>query len=386
MPGEASGRPKTGVFKEELDAGPVAALCTRVTQRISSINSESLRRSATLDLDALALKQRVAQVADALRAHLDPDGPTMLRQLVAIADADPNDPVSPERLSGFLAWPVIAVVERHGLPWPSESLEALEQLTSTFSAEFAVRPFLRDHPELTLAVFHEWTRHPDEHVRRLVSEGSRPRLPWGARLRAFQADPRPTIALLEALQHDPALYVRRSVANHLNDIARDHPDLCVSTLHAWNVDPGEYTAWITRHALRSLVKDGHPGALALQGFAPPQVRVLGLSALPSVLTLGGALELRAELLSEVAQDLVLDFVVGFVKANGRRAPKVFKWSRTRMEAGERRTFDKSLPVRPISTRRYYAGEHTVQLRINGQDLGPEVRWTLELEPSDPGAP
>lgn len=374
---------KSGVFKEELDPSPVARLCARVARRCPEVDGPSLEQAATAGLGPLALKARVAHVADALRAHLDPDGPTMLARLEHIAAAEPGDPVTPEALSGFLAWPVISVVERHGLPWPERSLAALERLTPTFSAEFAVRPFLRRYPELTLARLREWTTHPDEHVRRLVSEGTRPRLPWGGRLRAFQADPSPTLPLLEALRFDESLYVRRSVANHLNDISKDHPDLCVSLLQRWNLDPGDtsrrdHTEWITRHALRSLVKAGHPGALALQGFAPPRLDRVQLTLSPAVLELGGSLELEVVLSGPVAQDLVVDLVVYLVKARGERSPKVFKGRRLHLPAGETVTFTKALPLRPVSTRRYHAGEHAVQLRINGRDTGPLVPFELRL--------
>jgi len=367
-------KPASGVFKEELDPGPVGELCRRVAERVDGVDGEALAADACDGLRALELKARVAHVADAIRLHLAADGPTMLRQLVDILAVRPDEP----ELAGMLAWPVITVVERHGLRWPDTAFPVMRAITGAFSCEMAMRPFLVADLSRALAELAAWTDDEDEHVRRLVSESTRPRLPWAGHLRAVQGDPSLTIPLLDALRNDPSLYVRRSVANHLNDISKDHPDVVVEVLERWNVDAGPDTAWVTRHALRSLVKQGHRGALALQGFGAPSLVGVQLEVEPAELVLGGRLQLRATLSSDASQDLLVDVVVGFRKADGRIRPKTFKWTRIRLDAGESRTLTKSLHLKPISTRRYYEGLHSARLRINGVDLGPEAVWTLSL--------
>ena len=157
-------------------------------------------------------------------------------------------------------------VAEYGLDHFEPSMQAHYQLTQRFTAEFSIRPFLIKHTEATLARLRQWARDPNEHVRRLVSEGTRPRLPWASRLPAFQADPAPVLALLELLKDDPALYVRRSVANNLNDIGKDHPRVLMQTAQRWMRDATPERAWVVRHALRWAVKQGDPAALKVLGF------------------------------------------------------------------------------------------------------------------------
>jgi 3-methyladenine DNA glycosylase AlkC len=147
------------------------------------------------------------------------------------------------------------------------SMKALHELTRRFTAEFAIRPFLIAQEARTLASLMKWTRDPDPHVRRLCSEGSRPRLPWGLRLQSFVRDPRPTLPILEALKDDPELYVRRSVANHLGDIAKDHPDLVLDLCARWLKGASSERKWLIRHALRYPAKKGSKAALKLRTSA-----------------------------------------------------------------------------------------------------------------------
>jgi 3-methyladenine DNA glycosylase AlkC len=159
-----------------------------------------------------------------------------------------------------------AFVAEYGLAHRDLSLRALKEMTKRFSAEFAIRPFLDREPAAVVAVLADWALDPHPQVRRLVSEGTRPRLPWGMRLPKFVADPRPVLTLLELLKEDPELFVRRSVANNLNDIAKDNPDLVVATLRRWKASRSPETKWLVKHALRTLIKQGHPDALGLLGY------------------------------------------------------------------------------------------------------------------------
>ncbi len=262
-------------------------------------------------------------------------------------------------------WPC-AHVTAHGLACPDVALPALHDLTVYGSAEFALRPFLTHDAVGTLAVLAEWVRSPNEHVRRLASEGSRPRLPWGEKLADFVADPKPTLPLLEALRADPSLYVRKSVANHLNDITKDHPELVLDLVSGWDRSDAR-TAWIVRHALRTLIKRGHPRALALFGAGEKPRLTASFTASPARLQLGGTLTLSAELVSESrrAQELIIDYIIHYARASGRASAKVFKWKALTLGAGETVTLTKRQILRDFSTRRHHGGRHELELQING---------------------
>jgi 3-methyladenine DNA glycosylase AlkC len=263
-------------------------------------------------------------------------------------------------------------VAAYGLEHLDLSLGALYELTKRFTAEGAIRTFLQRYPEQTLAQLAEWASDPNCHVRRLVSEGTRPRLPLAPRLRAFVKDPRPVLALLELLKADPVLMVRRSVANNLNDIAKDHPDLVVETLARWKqaADPG--TEWIIGHAARTLLKQGHTGALALLGYgAETAISPASLQLSQTSVRMGEDLVFAIEIQStaDAPQNLMIDYVVHQRKANGKLAPKVFKLARKRLGPRETLNLTKRHAFRLLSTRVYYPGRHALELQINGQRWG-----------------
>ena len=191
------------------------------------------------------------------------------------------------------------------------------------------------------------------------------------RLPLLAADPSPVLPILTALRDDPEEYVRRSVANHLNDIAKDHPDLVGVIASEWMRDADTNRMRLVRHACRTLVKEGHPGALAAFGLKPPEVEVHPLSILTPQVAFGGSLKFSATIRStaDEPQDLVVDYVLHLRKANGRLAPKVFKWKRFTLGPREVRTDDRSHAIRPITTRRCYSGIQELSLRINGRDFG-----------------
>lgn len=260
-------------------------------------------------------------------------------------------------------------VECYGLDDWDASLPALAEFTPLCSSEFAVRPFILRDSARMMAQMLAWANHDNHHVRRLASEGCRPRLPWAMALLNFKCDPSPILPVLEALKNDPSEYVRRSVANNLNDIAKDNPAVVIETLRRWTRDPGEGIRWITNRALRTLVKDGHTEALALLGYsgaAAVEVKSFTLSA-PAI-QMGETLTFAFEVVSaaDEPQDLLIDYIVYFMKANGTRAGKVFKLAQRQINPGEILRIEKKHPFRPITTRVYYAGEHGLGLKINGQ--------------------
>lgn len=331
------------------------------------------RRFLRLTLDGLeerSLMQRLHQTALAFEQSLAGS----FRQKTGVLEA-----IAPRVGHSFVGIFLSDFVASYGLDDPDFSLEALRRFTRFGSAEYAVRPFLQRDLQGTLRVMAGWTADSCEHARRLASEGSRPRLPWGLRLHALVRDPSPTAAILDALRDDPALYVRKSVANHLNDITKDHPKWVLDRLGEWKIGKSAARRWIAKHACRTLIKRGHPQALALFGFGrKPQINA-SLAVTPARLRLGQTLTLKARLVSECkrSQRLAVDYLVHYVRAGGGSSAKVFKWTEVKLPAGGVLDFMKKQTLRDFTTRRHYPGRHRVELQVNGQRVAEAV---FVLEP------
>jgi 3-methyladenine DNA glycosylase AlkC len=324
-------------------------------------------REGLAGLDDLELTARAGHVATALGRHL----PAAFPQAARILTASLGPELTTSDSFGFAPFrylPHVIYAARHGLDHFEAAMRLQHELTRRFSAEWGIRAFLEAQPERTLARLRRWAGDGSVHVRRLVSEGTRPRLPWAPQLKAFRADPTPVLALLDLLKDDPELYVRRSVANNLNDIGKDHPQRLVETCRSWSRGASPERAWIIGHALRSLVKRGHPGALAVLGFAAaPRVRVDRAQISPGRVRLGGKLSFSLDLVSTTArsQDLLADFTVHFVKASGKTAPKVFKLRRLVLPARGRQSLQGRVSFADLTTRRHYPGVHRLDLLLNG---------------------
>jgi 3-methyladenine DNA glycosylase AlkC len=376
-------------FKNLLNASLVRSAAGDLQRAWPGFDRERFERLAIDGLDALELKARAMHVADALEATLPP----RFADAAAVIEASLGAPLPAEGettagsdvgsgggITGWFCWPLGEFVARRGLGDPARALDLLHALTQRWSAEWAIRPFIVHHPASTFATLQRWTRDPSAHVRRLVSEGSRPRLPWGTQLKALIADPAPTLPLLESLQDDPSPYVRRSVANHLNDIAKDHPALVEGWLETHLPGAPPERVALLRHASRTLVKHGHAGVMAHWGVGQPLRGRVRLQVSPAVVTVGEAVELVVELRSTARQPqpLTVDYVVHHVKADGRRTPKVFKGWAIELGAGQTRTLRKGHPLRPVTVRTYHAGRHRIDLRVNGRDVAAadfELRTT-----------
>lgn len=328
--------------------------------------------AASPGLEALSIMERVRHIADALKPALPNDYAEALSIVRSMA---------PRLTHGFQAVAVTEFVARHGLEDVDRSLNALAELTRFGSAEFAIRPFLVQDSARTLAVMLAWSGHEDDHVRRLASEGSRPRLPWAARVPALKADPTLAAPILEILKRDPSAYVRKSVANHLNDIAKDRPDWLVERLATWpKEDPR--SVWIIRHALRTLIKRGDPRALALIGVGHgAAVTVQNFSVAPGTVRLGDAISITTDLTSTAAdaQRLVVDYRLHYARSSGKSAAKVFKLRTFELGAGESITLSIRQTIKDFSTRRHHPGTHEVELIVNGQTM---ARTSFDLLAAD----
>ena len=321
-------------------------------------------------VEELEFKDRIALFSTVLHKHLPPAFPVAWAILAKLLG---DELIEEEGMfnEGFALWPVAHFIEVYGLDDFDVAVQAMVEITKRHTAEFAIRPFLRRYPERTLAVLQHWVTDESPHVRRLVSEGTRPRLPWAGRLDMFIQDPTPTLALLEQLKDDPSPFVRKSVANHLNDICKDHPRLVIETFQRWRKGASKERLWIIRHALRTLVKQGDPAALELLGYGPPQVSLHDLHIEPAQIQMGESFTFGFTLQSESdeAQNLIIDYVIHFVKANGKTSPKVFKLSTRMLNGRQSSHIQKKHTIKPITTRRYYPGEHRLEIQVNGQVLG-----------------
>ena len=329
---------------------------------------DAFLHDALTGYDTLALMPRGKHIARALHRHLPQDYDAALRILLASLD-QPHGRAPGLSLAAFLYLPHTVFVSEFGLGHFELSMQAQHTLTQRFTAEFSIRPFLQQHPQATLERLMQWTRDPSEHVRRLVSEGTRPRLPWAPRLPAFQRDPAPVLALLECLKDDPALYVRRSVANNLNDIGKDHPAVLADTANAWLRDATPERRWIVQHALRSAVKRGEPGALAALGFGTSADVVIGQpSVTPQRAVVGGTLAVAFDVTNNTArpQRVLVDFAVHYVKANGQTRAKVFKLKTLDLAGHETQRLGKQLSLAEMTTRKHYPGRHRIDVILNGR--------------------
>ena len=364
---------KPHAFKHQLGAERARHIATMLAQAAPGFDGEAFLATATRGLAAMELKARVRHLITCLHGALPQPFPRAVAAIIAAVDLDATQhPGEARWLRGFAAWPLIDYIGEHGLDHLEVALGALRQLTESFSAEFAIRPFLAGFPAATLRELSSWTNDPNEHVRRLVSEGTRPLLPWGQRLQRFRDDPAPVIALLERLKADPSEYVRRSVANNLNDISKDHPAVVVELCRRWTVDGDSERDALIKRALRTLVKRGDHSALALLGFGAAVAADLRAFILtPSELREGASVELSFELASTSASDqrLNIDYAVHYVKANHKRSAKVFKLKPLSLAAGAMATVRKKHSMKVVTTRVHYPGLHTIEILVNGKSMG-----------------
>ncbi len=327
-------------------------------------------------LAPLEMKPRVRFLRDELRTLLPKDYEVALEILLRAAGG--------KVIRDFDLWPITEFIQVFGIDRPDLSLEALKQITVLFTSEWAIRPFIKSHPRKAMKFLLKCAHDQNPHVRRWASEGTRPRLPWGERLQEFIADPTPSLEILEVLKFDPELYVRKSVANHLNDIAKDHPDFVITTLKEWlkkaKAEDSAKMDWIVRRSLRTLIKDGHPKALAIIGVSTKvAITVNDFKIRQKKIKLGERLDFQFEIksLAKTSQKLVIDYRVHFVKANKSTAPKVFKLKTLLLPAQGKILIQKSHPFKRITTREYYPGLHHLEIQINGRVIS-KGQWNLEL--------
>ena len=364
-------------LKEFFNAELVARLAADIKKVWNEFDTKGFEDSLIPSIDTLELKERANLIAHSLHDYLPDDFEVASRIILeSIRDNSQDKPF--DGLESFYYMPHGNFYAIYGLDHFNISINALYEITKLFTAEFAIRPFLEQYEQETLNVLRKWISDESQYVRRLVSEGTRPRLPWASRLPSFQANPTPIIELLEILKNDESLLVRRSVANNLNDIAKDHPDLVVDILNKWKPSASEEIIWIINHASRTLVKQGHVGALELLGYSSEvKVEVTNLSTVETA-SIGDEFffELAVTSHEKHPVQLMIDYIVYYMKANGKQSPKVFKLSKRTINSGESISIKKKLNMTPMSTRKLYPGAHRIEIQINGKSKG-EISFKLK---------
>jgi 3-methyladenine DNA glycosylase AlkC len=353
-------------FKNRLSGEVARRIGAAVGRGYPAFDSRAFVRDMDAALAPLELKARMHHIADRLEQSL-PGAPAELFPILERALAEgPEDEVG---LRGFPVWPLTEIISRRGHDTFDLAMHAMREMTQRFTGEFAIRAFLRNQETKTLAQLMVWATDPDEHVRRLASEGSRPLLPWGERLPHLLANPELTLPILDLLHDDPSEYVRRSVANHLNDFSRTHPKHVIATLCRWGtISSGTNFPKTIARAARTLVKAGNSEALALMGYSTDAaLELVRFEITPGSLNIGDALTYSVEIKnpSPAIVPAIVDYVIFHRKANGSLSRKVFKGRRRTIPAHTSWQFSAKHSFRPVTTRKYYAGTHRIELLING---------------------
>ncbi|MBK8294224.1 MAG: DNA alkylation repair protein [Solirubrobacterales bacterium] len=363
MPKKAEADSESSDFKERISPSAIAGLARIFEIAWPDFPRLRFEKRANRGLTGLEMKGRVVHVADALADSLPDDFPEAATVIGKALDLP--------QLDGWIVYCIDDYVARYGIYQPEVALPLMARLTPRWTCEYAIRPFIETHPEITFEYFDEWIESENEHLRRLVSEGSRPRLPWGGYLKGFVADPTPTISLLDRLVDDPSPYVRKSVANHLNDITKDHPDLAIGTAQRWLDEGGEAErrAWIVNHGMRSLIKKGDPAALALAGYDHgAEVAITRFRVSPGEIAIGESVAIEFALTAPEPTPVMVDYAIHHAGSSGMRSAKVFKLKRLELEPGVETAFVREHRIREVSVRRIHPGPHLIEIQVNGRIL------------------
>lgn len=309
--------------------------------------------------ESLELKQRIRRINECYYEQFN-SYPRALEQLTKIAN----------KFTGFQAMTFPDFVQAFGIDHYDISIKALYYFTRFSSSEFAIRPFIVMDEKTTMNHMLQWSNDENYHVRRLASEGCRPKLPWAMALPKFQADPSPILPILENLKHDSEEYVRKSVANNLNDISKDHPSLVLTIAKKWK-GRGKETDKLVKHACRTLLKSGNHDALNLFGIAANNnIKLTKFKISTPSVQLGSSAQFSFDLHNDSKKpaSLRIEYRVHYVKSNGSLSPKIFKISERTLKPGERILFERKHAFKDLTTRKHYPGEHKIEPVINGSSM------------------
>lgn len=356
-------------FKLKLNVKLMQSLESELSKVNLNFDSKGFLKNAKKDLDTLELKGRVRFITERLHLGFKEDEKLGLKTLLIL---------SKKRIfSGFDLWPLLDYVSVYGLEHFDLSFKCLEVMTVDFTAEFAIRPFIKSQPQEVKKYLELWITHPNEHLRRLSSEGTRPLLPWGEKLHEINANPDLTWWILEELKNDSSLYVRKSVANHINDFSKNHSEYVLKKLKTWK-NPSTETQWIIRHGLRTLLKKGHPDVLSFYGIENRGISFGKLKILTKSVKLGSSLEYEIKVQNEsvTTQKVVIDSLIHLLKSNKSHNAKCFKGKTLNLLPNESRLVKIKIPLKIVTTRKYYLGVHHLNVLVNGVE-SKKLSFNLE---------
>ncbi|MDG1475827.1 MAG: DNA alkylation repair protein [Vicingaceae bacterium] len=347
-------------LKDEYNKAFIEELSRKLKFVSTDFDTNSFNQSIiNSDWEHRELKDRMRFITTNINTHLNFSYPKQIKILSKV--------VADYRGLKGMVFPDF--VQVYGLNDLNTSLKAMELFTQYSTAEFAIRPFIEKYPKETMLQMLAWSTYKNEHLRRLASEGCRPRLPWASPLRNFIANPNPALPILENLKNDSSLYVRKSVANHLNDISKDHPNLVLKMTKSWYGEK-THTNWIVKHALRTLLKKGDKKALAIFGLDNSKnLETTNLTLSQNNIKIGEYIHFEFDVLnnSKKTRNIRLEYKIAFVKANGSASNKVFQLSEFSLKANNQKHFKRKQWFKELTTRKHYPGEHKITLVINGDE-------------------
>ena len=345
-------------WKDKLNHDTVGEFAKSIKSVYSVFDVDEFMKSTMRDWDSLELMACGRRITENMRKYLPADyieAISIMNEVIKISD-------------DFFKICFPTYIELYGTDeknWDI-SMAALELYTQYSSSEFAVRPFIINHEKRMMEQMYAWSKHENEHVRRLSSEGCRPALPWGVALVKFKKDPSPILPILEQLKTDPSEYVRKSVANNLNDISKTHPDLVVKLVKKWH-GKHKNTNWIIKHGCRTLLKKGNKDVLEIFGLGNADaVNVSGFVLSDTAIPFGGDITFSFVIEAITDTKIRLEYGIDFMKSNGKQNRKIFQISEISMKSGH--------SLADVSVRKHYPGFHAITLIVNGTERG-----TLEFE-------
>ena len=359
----------TEPFKNIFNKDLITQIAKHIKNNYNDFDTDNFIADSSDGIEKLEMKARSKQIADKLAVYLPNDfvhSAKVIKASLAPYDSSGYE-IHEDGIRGWAIMPISHYIGKYGLDNFDISMQLFKEITSRFTAEFDIRFFLIRYQKQALETLKEWVNDPDYHVRRLVSEGTRPLLPWGIKINSFVEDPTPIIPLLEALKDDSEEYVRRSVANNLNDISKQHPDIVINIAKEWIKNADKNRKKLIRHALRTLIKKGNKKALEVLGYKHAEITINHFRLDKNSLNLGDDLNIELELYSntDCSQNIIIDYAIHHVKANGTTSPKIFKWKDIKLDANSVIKISKKHSMKKVTTRVYYSGIHKIEVFING---------------------
>jgi len=360
-------------LKDELfNKAKVHYLADLMHKAYPSFNTKAFYEETLSPFPSLELKERITHICQCLHKYLPPDYVSALSILLDALPQELDPGMEDNDFGDFIFSPLSLYVATYGCDKANltRSLMALKEITKRFSAEFSIRFFINTFPEETMAFLSDCAKDENYHVRRLASEGSRPKLPWAQKIHIPHQVP---LEILTVLHSDPTRYVTRSVANHLNDISKIDPSLVIKTLKQWKKEKAQHEKeldFIIGHSLRTLVKQGNKDALKLLGFTgKPDIKLLRFNPLMSEVMIGEALEFELHFIGHKEQKLIIDYILEYASPHKKKSQKVFKLKQIDLTRDKEIRLLKKHPLRIMSTKVLYSGKHKITLQINGENFG-----------------